>query len=313
MQIYHKPIMVKQLLDFLTDFRENLTVDCTLGEGGHSEQVLKHKSGAMIGIEQDAEILQIAKERLSQFKDRISFVHDNFHNLHLVLRNETGKVTGIYFDLGSSSYHYDKSGRGFTFRKDEPLDMRMDQRNKLTAADYLNTLPYEKLCQVLWGYGEERYAKNIARHIVNARKEHEIRTTFDLVAIVERAVPRKPAKIHVATKTFQAFRILVNNELNIIEDSIRKAVRTLRVGGRIGVISFHSLEDRIVKETFRELAADCVCPPGQPVCNCQKQRSLKVLTKKPIIPDAQEIKDNPRSRSAKLRVAEKVDGTQDAH
>ncbi len=300
--IYHKPIMVKYLLKYLSDFAENLTIDCTLGEGGHAEAVMADRPGRMIGIEQDEEILAVAKERLKKFHDRVTFVHDNFHNLSVVLRNDEGSVTGIYFDLGISSFHYDASGRGFTFRADEPLDMRMDQRNPVSAADLVNSLSEEDLSKAIWGYGEEPAARRIAAAIVRERKNQKIERTPQLVNVITRVV-KKRGRIHPATRTFQAIRILVNNELAIIENSIIDAVRMLKPKGRICVVSFHSLEDRIVKTAFRKLAGMRIGTnpedePGPAV--------VRIITKKPVVPDAQEVRENPRSRSAKLRVAEKI-------
>jgi 16S rRNA (cytosine1402-N4)-methyltransferase len=306
MQIYHKPIMVNELMAYLSGFSEMFTVDCNLGEGGHAEQVLERKPGNLIGIEQDEQILLVAKERLKRFEDRVTFVHDNYHNLSLILRNEQGAITGIYFDLGASSFHYEASGRGFSFRKDEPLDMRMDTRVEMTAETAVNRLPYEKLCQVLWAYGEERHAKRIAAAVVRERQHTPIRRSKQLADLIEKAVPRRGARIHPATRTFQALRILVNNELDIMEKSLVDAVNSLKVGGRICVISFHSLEDRIVKHTFRRLAKGCTCGPQDLRCNCPREGTVKVLTKKPITPSSQEVETNPRSRSAKLRVAERI-------
>jgi 16S rRNA (cytosine1402-N4)-methyltransferase len=306
----HKPVMLESVIECLDIQPENTVIDCTLGEGGHAQEFLKRAScGLLIGIEQDEEMLVRAGERLREFGKRFVGVRDNFMNIAgIVSQRGALPVDRVFFDLGVSTYHFTESGRGFSFNREEKLDMRLDASKPLSAHEVINQFSTRRLTELIWAYGEERFAGRIAHFISEARSKKEISTSTQLADIVKGAVPRKmwPKKIHPATKTFQAVRIFVNDEIDILEKSLRDAVDLLRPGGRIAVISFHSLEDRIVKTVFRELARGCTCPPDYPVCVCGNRRKLKVLTKKPIMPGEEEIETNPSSRSARLRCAVKL-------
>jgi 16S rRNA (cytosine1402-N4)-methyltransferase len=306
----HKPVMLEQVLKFLDIKPNDRVVDCTLGEGGHSKHFLEHLDGGrLLGIEQDAEILAHASERLSEYGEWFIPVRDNFSNLRAIIQTTMGRrVDKIFFDLGISMYHIKESGRGFSFSKEEPLDMRLDTSKPFSAQDVVNRFNRKKLTEIIWAYGEERFSNRIAHYIVTERQKKPITTSSDLADIVMRAIPKKfwPRNIHPATKTFQAIRIFVNDEIEILERAIRAGIDMLRPRGRICVISFHSLEDRIVKSVFQDLNRGCHCPPDFPVCVCGGKRVIKVLTKKPLQPDEQEIELNPASRSAKLRCAMKL-------
>ena len=306
----HNPVMLEQVLEMLDIKGNDRIVDCTLGEGGHAKRFLEHLDGGkLLGIEQDAEILSRASERLSAYKDWFIPVRDNFSNLKAIVQKTMGnRVDKIFFDLGISMYHIRESGRGFSFGKAEPLDMRLDTSKPLSAKDVVNRFNRKKLTEIIWAYGEERFSNRIAHYIVTERAKKPITTSSDLADIVMRAVPKKfwPRNIHPATKTFQAIRIFVNDEIEILERAVREGIDMLRPGGRICIISFHSLEDRIVKSVFRDLNRGCTCPPDFPVCVCGGKRLIKVLTKKPLQPDEHEIERNPASRSAKLRCAMKL-------
>ncbi len=308
----HNPVMLEQVLRSLEIRPSDRVVDCTLGEGGHARHFLeKLTSGTLLGIEQDDEILKRARERLASFDGKFIPVHDNFSNLKAIIEdNFSGGIDKIFFDLGISMYHIRESGRGFSFSGDEPLDMRLDRTKAFSAADVVNRFSRKKLSEIIWAYGEERFSGRIALYIVEAREKKRITSSVELADIVKKAVPGKywPKKIHPATKTFQAIRIFVNDEIELLENSLRDAVDALKPCGRITVISFHSLEDRIVKSVFNDLKRDCRCPPEFPVCVCGGKRIIKVLTKKPLVPDERETEQNPSSRSARLRCAEKLDG-----
>ncbi|MBN2324490.1 MAG: 16S rRNA (cytosine(1402)-N(4))-methyltransferase RsmH [Spirochaetes bacterium] len=308
--IVHEPVMVRQVLEVL-DIRPGDTVlDCTLGEGGHTAHFLEKAScGIVIGIEQDEEVLARAKERFREQEDRFIPVQGNFSSLQKIVANHTGsQVDRIFFDLGISMYHFKESGRGFSFSKNEPLDMRLDRSRAMSAADVVNGFDEKKLAEIVWAYGEERFSNQIAAAIVRRRKLKQITMSKELADIVMEAVPKRfwPKSIHPATKTFQAVRIFVNDEIEILEKALRDGIDTLKEGGRMCVISFHSLEDRIVKSLFRELAKGCTCPPDFPVCVCGKRKVVKVLTKKPLIAQQEEVGVNPASRSARLRCALKL-------
>jgi len=308
----HKPIMVEKVLEYLDIHEGDIVVDCTLGEGGHSSFFIEkiNIGGKVIGIEQDETILNISKERFRDYGNKFIPIKGNFYDIKRIINDTVGrKVDKIFFDLGISMYHYEKSGRGFSFSRDEPLDMRLDLSNPLSAGEIINRYDKKKLSKIIWAYGEERFANRIADFIVRERKNHPITTSIQLADIVKRAIPRKfwPKKIHPATRTFQAIRYYVNDEIDILEKSLRDAVDILEKWGRICVISFNSLEDRIVKSVFRELSRGCTCPPDFPVCVCGCKKLLKVVVKKPIIPDEKEISNNPSSRSAKMRCAIKLD------
>ena len=309
--IEHLPVMVKEALEYLNCRQDGIYIDGTLGSGGHSLEILKCSSpnGRLIGIDWDEDAITVAKNRLNHFQDRITIIYDNFKNLGDIVRNlKVHEVDGILLDLGVSSIQLENEDRGFSFRLEGPIDMRMDKSSRLKAFDLVNSLSIPELEQILWDYGEERFGKRIAISIADYRKRKPISTTVELADIVSAAIPSRfrPKRIHPATKAFQAIRIAVNDEFRNLETAIQVGIDLLRKGGRFCVISFHSLEDRIVKQSFRLLERGCICPPGMPECNCQKESEAKVLTKKPVLPSEDEIRENPRSRSAKLRVAERV-------
>ncbi|MBI5044140.1 MAG: 16S rRNA (cytosine(1402)-N(4))-methyltransferase RsmH [Nitrospirae bacterium] len=306
--IKHTPVLLKEAVELLNCKKGGVYIDCTVGAGGHAERILELSSpdGVIIGIDQDEEILKIAEERLKRFGERTRLVHGNFSDIKDVMKNEN--VDGILFDLGVSSYQLEDKERGFSFMSDAPLDMRMDKKTKITAADIINRSSERELSEIIFKYGEERFAKRIASFIVRERERKPIATTLQLSDIIMKAIPARfhAQKIHLATRTFQALRIAVNRELEILEKSLLDAVDILKPEGRMCVISFHSLEDRIVKRTFQRLEKGCICPPKIPVCQCGIKPSIKIITKKPVAPAEMEIKANPRARSAKLRAAEKL-------
>ncbi len=308
--IVHEPVMVREVLQVLNIRPGDTVVDCTLGEGGHTAHFLeKAVNGNVIGIDQDEEVLARAKERFREQENRFVPVQGNFSSLQeIVAAHVGGPVDRIFFDLGISMYHFKKSGRGFSFSRNEPLDMRLDRSRAMSAADVINGFDEKKLAEIIWAYGEERFSNQIAAAIVRHRKIKQITMSKELADIVMKAVPRRfwPKNIHPATKTFQAVRIFVNDEIEILEKALRDAVDTLTEGGRMCVISFHSLEDRIVKSLFRELAKGCTCPPDFPVCVCGKHKVVKVQTKKPLTAQQEEVRVNPASRSARLRCAIKL-------
>jgi 16S rRNA (cytosine1402-N4)-methyltransferase len=306
----HKPVLLDECLDGLAIRPDGVYLDGTLGRAGHSLEIARRlgPKGRLIGVDRDETAIAAAKERLAEFSDRVTLVQDNFSNLTAILQ-ELGLsgVDGMLFDLGVSSPQLDDAGRGFSYMHDAPLDMRMDRTAGLSARDVVNSWSYEELRRILYEYGEERYAPAIAKGIVNARQEKEIQTTLELVEIIKRAMPA-PAlreKQHPAKRSFQAIRIAVNDELGALPVMLRAAAEGLNDGGRLAVISFHSLEDRIVKRTMQELATGCTCPPEFPVCVCGKKPKLKLITRKPVVAGSAELLYNPRSRSAKLRVAER--------
>jgi len=307
----HVSVLFDESIDNLDIKPDGVYVDGTLGGAGHSLEIAKRlsKDGLLIGFDQDKNAIEVAKERLSPYMDRVKIVHSNFENIKRELENlGIGEIDGLLLDLGVSSHQLDEAQRGFSYMQDAPLDMRMDSRNPLSAYEVVNTYPKEELERVIWEYGEERWAARIAEFIVEKRQAHRINTTLELVDVIKAAIPQKARQDgpHPAKRTFQAIRIEVNRELDVIRKTIEDATSVMRKGGRICIITFHSLEDRIVKDTFKELAKSCVCPVEFPVCVCGKRQELKIITKKPIIPSEQEIEGNPRSRSAKLRVAQRV-------
>ena len=310
-EFHHLSVMPAEVLRFLAPRNSGIYLDGTLGGGGHAKLILEHcaPDGILIGIDRDREALEAAGQRLATHKKNIRLIHGNFAELSQLL--ETIGITsldGFIFDLGVSSHQLDKGERGFSFQQDAPLDMRMDTSRGETAADLINNLTEEELEQIIRDYGEERWAKRIAAFIVKARSEQVIERTLQLVDIVKGAVPKAKweERIHPATRTFQALRIAVNHELESIEQGLRAALDNLKPGGCGVVISFHSLEDRIVKHIFREYATGCTCPRNLPVCVCGKQPRVRVLTGRPVMAGNEEIERNPRSRSAKLRAAEKL-------
>ncbi len=310
MEFKHKPVLLAECIEGLNIKEKGIYVDGTLGGAGHSSEIVKKLSekGRLIGIDQDTDALKAAKEKLKDY-DNVTFVHSNFHNIYDILKglNIEG-VDGILMDLGVSSYQLDNGERGFSYMQDAPLDMRMNRENSLSAFEVINSYSEEELFRVIKEYGEEKFAKRIANFIVNRRKEKNIESTLELVEIIKAAIPAKARREgpHPAKRTFQAIRIEVNRELDIIEKTIRDGVEKLNVGGRMAIITFHSLEDRIVKTVYKDLANPCTCPSSFPICVCNKKPSVKLITRKPIEASKEELEYNPRSRSAKLRVIEKI-------
>jgi 16S rRNA (cytosine1402-N4)-methyltransferase len=311
MDAFHKSIMVQEVIASLRCRAGAVYVDGTVGGGGHAEAILAQTApdGRLIGIDADVEALREAEKRLAPFGSRKILVQGNFADMQKILGGMgIEKVDGILLDLGVSSHQLDTAERGFSFAQDAPLDMRMDGSRGIGAGELIGALSEAELAKIIREYGEERMAKRIARAIVAGRTLVPIRTTADLAAVVLRAVPRETGRrrIHPATRTFQALRIAVNDELGSLQRALAAGVEQLGQGGRFSVISFHSLEDRMVKEAFRAWEKGCRCPPDLPVCACQGKQTLKVLTRKPVTPGEAEISDNPRSRSAKLRTAERI-------
>jgi 16S rRNA (cytosine1402-N4)-methyltransferase len=307
----HISVLLSETLEVLGLTEGGTYIDATVGLGGHSEAILDKLSHArLIGIDTDKEALALASSRLAKFGDRSTLIHANFAELKQVLIDcSIDKVDGVIADLGVSSLQFDSDKRGFSFRFDAPLDMRMDGGGAgPTAAELLTTLSQDEIANLIYLYGEERHSRRIARRIVEKREQSEpVTTTKQLVELVERSVRRsKKDKIHPATRTFQALRIAVNHEVEILEKFILDAVDSLKVGGRFAVITFHSLEDRIVKHTFQKLSGKCFCPPRMPVCVCGAKKVVEIVTRKPIIPSEAEERENPRSRSAKLRAVRRI-------
>lgn len=311
MNFHHVSVLLDECIESLNIKPDGVYVDCTMGGAGHSKEIVKRLSskGLFIGFDQDKNAIETAKERLKDYSDRVRFIHSNFENIKEELEKiGVYKIDGVLADLGVSSHQLDEKDRGFSYMQDAPLDMRMDVRKDFSAYDVVNTYSEEELARIIKEYGEDNWAKRIAKFIVEKREEKEIETTGELVDIIKSAIPKK-ARIdgpHPAKRTFQAIRIEVNNELSVINKMIQDAVSIMDKGGRICIITFHSLEDRIVKNEFKELARDCVCPPHFLMCQCDKKSLVKVITRKPILPSEEEINENPRSRSAKLRVAERI-------
>ncbi len=307
----HQPVLLAEAVKVLKPQASEIFVDATLGLGGHTEKILAdYDKTRVLGIDQDTQAIEIAARRLAKFGDRIEIFHANFSDLKRVLAEaDVDNVDGILADLGVSSLQFDSAERGFSFRFDSPLDMRMNTDDDTeTAADLLASLSEFEIARIIYEYGEERKSRRIASRIVWKREHGEpIETTKQLADLVERAVGRgKHDKTHPATKTFQALRIAVNGELEILEQFIRDGVDELKKGGRFAVITFHSLEDRIVKQTFQKLSGKCFCPPRLPQCVCGATKEVEILTRKPIVPSEQETEINPRARSAKLRACLKL-------
>ncbi len=312
MEFKHRPVLLEETIESLKIRPDGIYVDGTLGGAGHASQVCKRLSekGRFVGIDQDDCALQAAGERLKEFGKnvRIDCVKSNYCQMKSVLENlGIDKVDGILLDIGVSSYQLDNAERGFTYREDAPLDMRMDQSSSFSAKDVVNRYDEMQLYRVIRDYGEEKFAKNIAKHIVAARQEKEIETTGELIEIIKASIPAKVRATggHPAKRTFQAIRIEVNRELEVLQDSIDEMIDLLNDGGRLCIITFHSLEDRIVKNKFRENEDPCICPKNFPVCVCGRKSKGKVITRKPIVPSEQEVEENKRSKSSKLRVFEK--------
>ncbi|MFZ5944156.1 MAG: 16S rRNA (cytosine(1402)-N(4))-methyltransferase RsmH [Bacillota bacterium] len=311
MNFEHVPVLLDEIVEIMDPQPGEVFVDCTLGGGGHSKEFVKRlkPGGVLIGIDQDSNALQAAEKNLEEYKENVIFVHSNYERLGDVLKIHCPQgVNGILFDLGVSSHQLDEGERGFSYMQDAPLDMRMNQEGSLTAHDIINNFSPTQLTEIIQDYGEEKWAKRIVEFIVARRKETPIETTGQLVDIIKAAIPAGARKEgpHPAKRTFQAIRIAVNRELEVLENTLDTAVKWLKKGGRIGVISFHSLEDRIVKEKFKHIALDCICPPELPICQCVKQSEIKILTRKPVTASQAELKKNPRSRSAKFRAALKL-------
>lgn len=311
MEYTHKPVLLDECIEMLNIRPGGVYVDGTLGRAGHSREIVRRLTGGrLICIDQDTAAIRAAEERLAPWRDRVTLVHGNFSDLADILREAgVSGVDGALFDLGVSSPQLDDASRGFSYMQDAPLDMRMDNTAALTAREVVNTWSQEELRRILYEYGEERYAPAVARAIVRARETGPVETTLELAEIVRGAMP--PAalreKQHPAKRTFQAVRIAVNGELDALPPMLEAAVDSLNPGGRLAVITFHSLEDRIVKQTLREQARGCTCPREFPVCVCGKKPRIRLVTRKPIVPGAAELSENPRARSAKLRTAEKCD------
>ncbi len=312
MMFEHKSVLLYETIDSLNVKPDGIYVDGTLGGGGHALEVCRRlgEYGRLIGIDQDADAIAAASERLRDYEDRVTIVRSNYEEIQSVLKDlGIEKADGIYLDLGVSSYQLDTPERGFTYREeDAPLDMRMDQRNTRTAADIVNTYSEFDLYRIIRDYGEDKFAKNIAKHIVRARETKRIETTGELTEIIKEAVPAKVRAVggHPSKKTFQAIRIELNQELEVLNNSIDTMIDLLNPGRRLAVITFHSLEDRIVKIRFRNNENPCTCPPDFPVCVCGKVSKGRVITRKPVVPSEEEINGNKRSKSSKLRVFERI-------
>lgn len=302
----HIPVMVPESLDALNVQPGGRYIDATAGEGGHSRAILRASDpgGQVLALDADQEAVGVAMERLSEFGDSYLAVNANFRDLRITaLRHDFVPVHGVLFDLGVSSLQLDREPRGFSFRRADPLDMRFSIDQRISAADVVNTYSQDELADLIFHLGEERGARRIAAAIARNRP---LSTSLELADVIERVMPRRGARIHPATRTFQAIRIAVNDELSALETALQQAASLIGHGGRMVVISYHSLEDRIVKNFFRKESTDCICPPGIPVCVCDHRATLKMLSRRPVSPSAAEIESNPRSRSARLRAAERI-------
>ncbi len=302
----HVPVMVPESLDALNVQPGGRYIDATAGEGGHSQAILNasEPGGQVLAFDADQEAVAVANDRLTGYGDSFMAINANFRDLRITaLRHDFVPVHGVLFDLGVSSLQLDREARGFSFRRSDPLDMRFSIDQRVTAADVVNTYSQEELADLIFNLGEDRAARRIASAIVRNRP---FSTSLELAEIIEKASPRRGSRIHPATRTFQAIRIAVNDELSALETALQQAVSLLGQGGRLVVISYHSLEDRIVKQFFRKESRDCICAPGAPICTCDHRATLKMLTKRPLGPSEKEIESNPRSRSAKLRSAERI-------
>lgn len=307
----HRSVLLDECIEGLNIKPDGIYIDGTAGGGGHSYHIAERLSegGRLIAIDRDDAAIAAAGERLKPFEDRVTIVRNNFSSIaDVCMMLGIDKIDGVLLDLGVSSYQLDTAERGFTHNTDAPLDMRMDRRGSLDAFTVVNTYSADELKRVLWNYGEEKFAPKIVSAIIKRREKELIKTTGELVDIIKSAIPASAREggHHPAKRTFQAIRIEVNGELDAIEPAIRSATSLLAPGGRVAIITFHSLEDRIVKQTYADLASGCNCPKSLPICVCGRVPSVKVLTRKPILPSAEEIESNPRSRSAKLRIAEKL-------
>jgi 16S rRNA (cytosine1402-N4)-methyltransferase len=312
MEFEHKPVMLDECISSLNIDKDGIYIDGTLGGAGHSTEIIRRlDNGTLIGIDQDASAIEVSGERLRKVQGnaRLILIRGNFRDMaELVGQQGIHNVDGILLDIGVSSHQLDEAERGFSYQKDAPLDMRMDRNHSLDAATIVNTYDENEIRDIIREYGEENWAARIASFIVRARSERRIETTGQLADIIKAAIPAQARREgpHPAKRTFQALRIAVNDELNALRDAIDSAVSMLKPGGRLSIITFHSLEDRIVKTEFQKREKPCICPPTFPVCVCGKKPVLKVLTKKPVVPSSREVGQNPRARSAKLRTAMKL-------
>ena len=310
MEFNHKSVLLNETIENLNIKPDGIYVDGTLGGGGHSYEIAKRLSqnGRLIGIDQDEDAIRAAGERLAEFKDKVTIVRDNYCNMDKVLKSLGVRgADGILLDIGVSSYQLDEAERGFTYKQDAPLDMRMDKRQSMTARDIVNEYSEGELYRIIRDYGEDKFAKNIAKHIVEARSVKPVETTFELNEIIKAAIPLKFRATggHPAKKTFQAIRIELNKELEVLDESIDTITNLLNDEGRLCIITFHSLEDRIVKTRFKNNENPCTCPPDFPVCVCGKKSKGIVVTRKPIVPSEEELQENKRAKSSKLRVFER--------
>ena len=305
---YHIPVLYYETLNNLVINPNGIYIDCTLGGGSHSEGILEKLSnkGLLISIDQDSTAIEYSKKRLEKFGSKWKVFKGNFENIDTIAYMAgVDKVDGILMDIGVSSKQLDDPERGFSYRYDVKLDMRMNREQKISAYDVVNTYTEEQLSKIIFEYGEERYAKKIAKLIVEQRKSSTIEKTSDLITLIKRAYPERASK-HPAKKTFQAIRIEVNRELEVLENAVSKSAELLKVGGRLAIITFHSLEDRIVKNKFKDLATACKCPKDIPICVCDGVKKFEIITKKPIIPIDDELKNNNRAHSSKLRILERI-------
>lgn len=310
MEFQHKSILLNECMEGLSIKEDGIYVDGTLGGGGHSFHILERlgERGRLIGIDQDEDAIKAATKRLEAFANKVTIVRDNYEHFQTILSTlSLPKVDGILLDLGVSSYQFDEADRGFSYRFDAPLDMRMDRRQDFTAKDLINNYSEQELYHIIRDYGEDKFARNIAKHIVKEREKKPIETTFELSEIISHAIPMKMRVQggHPAKKTFQAVRIALNRELEVLEESIEGMIKALKPEGRLCIISFHSLEDRIVKKAFRTAEDPCICPKDFPICTCGRKSLGRVISKKAIIPSDLEMEENPRARSAKLRIFER--------
>lgn len=311
MDFGHQPVMLEEVLSYLEPAEGKVIVDGTLGGAGHSSEILKKlgNEGLLIGIDQDQDALKFAGSRLEKISPNYRLFQANYKDFDLCLEQLGIKeIDGMLLDLGVSSFQLDREERGFSYQKDAPLDMRMNQSTGITAAELVNTWPEQELADLIWSYGEERWAKRIAQFICEARRHQPLETTGQLVDVIKAAIPKGARQVgpHPAKRTFQAIRIAVNDELGVLQETLDKVVDYLKPKGRLVVISFHSLEDRIVKKSLQQQTKACICPPDLPVCQCKQVPRLRVLTRKPVLPTQEEVVANPRARSAKLRAAEKI-------
>ena len=310
MEFQHKSILLTECMDGLSIKPDGIYVDGTLGGGGHSFHILERlgERGRLIGIDQDEDAIKAATKRLEAYENKVTIVRDNYEHFQTILSTlSIPKVDGILLDLGVSSYQFDEADRGFSYRFDAPLDMRMDRRQDFTAKDLLNSYSEAELYRIIRDYGEDKFAKNIAKHIVREREKKPIETTFELSEIISHAIPMKMRVQggHPAKKTFQAVRIALNRELEVLEESIEEMIKALKPKGRLCIITFHSLEDRIVKKAFRTAEDPCICPKDFPICSCGRKSLGTVISRKAICPTTLEMEENPRSKSAKLRIFER--------